>query len=232
VVTFHFDPGSLSTRFVHDRLRRVFSLPARATYVRVGWPALIGEFRYAAEERGVRITTGSRVTTLPDDRPLILATSLAAASTLLGDDTLTQETDATALVDVAVRQDLRDAFVVSDLDYGGWLERFSLPDPGLAPAGESLVQVQVPLRPDDSRPVAIGRVEALIDDGLPGFRDRTTWRDRAAIDRGDDVYFVGDQVAAPGLLSEVSVSSAPGRSIWSSGLQALCVDRMLCSGRD
>lgn len=36
----------------------------------------------------------------------------------------------------------------------------------------------------------------------------STWRDRPAIDRGDGVYLAGDMVAAPGLLSEVSVSSA------------------------
>ncbi len=36
----------------------------------------------------------------------------------------------------------------------------------------------------------------------------TSWRDRPAIDRGDDVYLAGDMVAAPGLLSEVSWASA------------------------
>ena len=39
---------------------------------------------------------------------------------------------------------------------------------------------------------------------LPG----TSWRDRPAIDRGDDVYLVGDMVAAPGLLAEVSHTAA------------------------
>ena len=73
----------------------------------------------------------------------------------------------------------------------------------------------------------VSRLERLADLGLPGWRDRvafrrdavargrtggvdypgTTWRDRPAIDRGDGVYLVGDQVAAPGLLSEVSVAS-------------------------
>ncbi|MFD9241902.1 FAD-dependent oxidoreductase, partial [Streptomyces sp. NPDC059556] len=33
-------------------------------------------------------------------------------------------------------------------------------------------------------------------------------RDRPAVDRGDGVYLVGDQVAAPGVLSEVSFTSA------------------------
>lgn len=39
---------------------------------------------------------------------------------------------------------------------------------------------------------------------LPG----TSWRDRPAVDRGDGVYLAGDQVAAPGVLSEVSFNSA------------------------
>ena len=36
----------------------------------------------------------------------------------------------------------------------------------------------------------------------------TTWRDRPSGDRGDDVHVVGDMVAAPGLLSEVTHQSA------------------------
>ena len=38
---------------------------------------------------------------------------------------------------------------------------------------------------------------------LPG----TTWRDRPAVDRGDGVFLAGDQVAAPGVLSEVAFAS-------------------------
>ncbi|CAM5614935.1 NAD(P)-binding protein [Streptomyces violaceorubidus] len=49
--------------------------------------------------------------------------------------------------------------------------------------------------------VANGRTGAV---DLPG----TTWRDRPAVDRGDGVYLAGDQVASPGLLSEVSFNSA------------------------
>jgi hypothetical protein len=39
---------------------------------------------------------------------------------------------------------------------------------------------------------------------LPG----SSWRDRPAVDRGDGIFLVGDQVATPGLLSEVSFHSA------------------------
>jgi phytoene dehydrogenase-like protein len=228
VTTYHHDPGSLSARFVHERLRRAFSPPPKARYVVGGWSVLIARLAEVARSLGVRVETGHRVTDLPTDRPLIVATSLAAARVLLRDETLEQESGATALVDVAVRQDRRDAFVVSDLDHCGWLERFSAPDPGLAPHGESLIQAQVPIRPGDSTAEAIARVDALLALGVPGFADRTTWRreslarartgavdlpgrtwrDRPAIDRGNQVFLVGDQVAAPGLLSEVTVNSA------------------------
>ena len=36
----------------------------------------------------------------------------------------------------------------------------------------------------------------------------TTWRERPAIDRGNGIFLCGDQVAAPGCLSEVSFASA------------------------
>jgi hypothetical protein len=35
-----------------------------------------------------------------------------------------------------------------------------------------------------------------------------TWQQRPAIDRGDGVFLCGDQVAAPGVLAEVSLASA------------------------
>ena len=86
--------------------------------------------------------------------------------------------------------------------------------------------------PDSRRPRrvegdGIARAEDLLDLGFPGWRDRvewrrealatgrtgavdrpgTTWRDRPAIDRGNGIYLAGDQVAAPGLLREVSFNS-------------------------
>jgi phytoene dehydrogenase-like protein len=228
VATFHHDPGSLSARFVQERLQRVFSVPPQATYLRGGWPVLVERLAAAARERGVCIETGHRVTALPGGGPVVVAVPLASARRLLGDDGLHQPGGATALLDVAVRTDRRDAFVVSDLDAGGWLERFTVPDPSLAPAGESLVQAQVPFGPDDSREVALGRVEGLLDLGLPDWRSRLTWRrdalargrtgavdlpgrtwrDRPAVDRGGGVFLAGDEVAAPGLLSEVAFCSA------------------------
>jgi phytoene dehydrogenase-like protein len=101
-------------------------------------------------------------------------------------------------------------------------------DPSLAPAGHSLVQAEMPLRDGEAVADAVSRVERLADLGLPGWRDRVTWRreatahhrtgaldlpgrtwrDRPAAERGDGVWLAGDSVAAPGLLSEVSVTSA------------------------
>jgi phytoene dehydrogenase-like protein len=138
------------------------------------------------------------------------------------------ESGRTLLLDLAVRAAPGDAFVVSDLDAAGWLERYTLPDPSLAPAGESLVQAQLPMRAGEGRAEAAARMETLAGQALPGLRERvtwrregvahrrtgaldlpgTTWRDRPAVDRGDGVFLAGDMVAAPGLLSEVSFHSA------------------------
>ncbi|MDX3671038.1 FAD-dependent oxidoreductase [Streptomyces europaeiscabiei] len=160
--------------------------------------------------------------------PIIVATSLAAARRLLKDDSLTWPSGRTALVDLAVRTRRGDAFAVSDLDAPGWIERFTAQDRTLAPAGEQLLQGQFPIGPHESRADGVARAERLLDLGFPGWRDRvtrrreatangrtgavdppgTSWRDRPAVDRGDGVYLAGDQVAAPGVLSEVSFNSA------------------------
>jgi hypothetical protein len=103
-----------------------------------------------------------------------------------------------------------------------------MPDPSLCPPDEHLVQAQIGMRPDESLDDAVARAERLLDAGYAGWRDRerwrrqakidgesgavdlpgTSWRDRPAIDRGHGVYLVGDMVAAPGLLAEVSHASA------------------------
>ncbi|MDX3643067.1 FAD-dependent oxidoreductase [Streptomyces sp. MB09-02B] len=160
--------------------------------------------------------------------PIIVATSLDVARRLLKDDSLTWPSGRTALLDLAVRTRRGDAFAVSDLDAPGWIERFTAQDRTLTPAGEQLLQGQFPIGPHQSRADGIARAEHLLDLGFPGWRDRvtwrreatangrtgavdpvgTTWRDRPAVDRGDGVYLAGDQVAAPGVLSEVSFNSA------------------------
>lgn len=160
--------------------------------------------------------------------PVIVATSLEAARRLLGDDTLRWDSGHTVLVDLGLRRRRGDAFVVSDLDEAGWAERYSAPDPTVAPAGHSLVQAQMPLRPDESTGSGRRRLERMLDLGYPGWPDRLvwrrhgiaygrtgaldlpgrTWRDRPRVDRGEGVFLAGDMVAAPGLLSEVAFASA------------------------
>ncbi|GAA4316336.1 NAD(P)-binding protein [Streptomyces venetus] len=228
VALFHHDPGSLSAAFVQERLRRATKLPPEAHYPRGGWATLIDRMAARAWNLGVRIETLSRVDALPTDTPVVVATSLDAARRLLQDSSLTWPSGRTALVDLAVRTRRGDAFAVSDLDAPGWLERFTAQDRSLAPAGEQLIQGQIPLAPRESKADGTARAEQLLDLGFPGWRERVTWRresvaggrtgavdppgtcwrDRPAVDRGDGVYLAGDQVAAPGVLSEVSFNSA------------------------
>ncbi|MFG2892097.1 FAD-dependent oxidoreductase [Streptomyces sp. NPDC048248] len=228
VATFHHDPGLLSAAFVQERLRRTTSLPPEAHYLRGGWGALIARMAGHARGLGVRIETGSHVDSLPEENPVIVATHLDAARTLLKDDGLHWDGARTVLLDIAVRTRRGDPFALSGLDFPGWIERFTSQDPGLAPRGEQLLQGQIGIAPDERRADGVARAERLLDAGFPGWRERTTWRreslatgrtgavdppgttwcDRPAVDRGYGVYLAGDQVAAPGVLSEVSFSSA------------------------
>jgi hypothetical protein len=134
------------------------------------------------------------------------------------------------VLDVALAGTSDLAAMVLDLsdDLRGCImaERFTALDPTLAPPGIELVQAQLGI--DDSATLddAAARMErtldgfgswrahevwrrALVVEGAAGAVDPvgTTWRDRPAIDRGDGRYLAGDAVAAPGLLSEVSVNS-------------------------
>ncbi|MFB6840573.1 NAD(P)-binding protein [Streptomyces sp. NPDC056361] len=229
VALFHHDPGSLSARFVQERLHRAASVPPEAHYPLGGWGELIDRMAARAWEMGVRIETSSRVDALPaDGGPVIVATALPAAARLLGDPSLTWESGRTVLFDLALRTRKGDPFVISDLDAPGWIERFTAQDPSLAPAGLQLVQAQLPIGPDGTKADGIAHAERLLDLGFPRWRERavwqrasvsqgrtgavdrpgTTWRDRPAVDRGNGVYLVGDQVAAPGVLAEVSFTSA------------------------
>ncbi|MFI6037745.1 FAD-dependent oxidoreductase [Streptomyces sp. NPDC051315] len=228
VALFHHDPGALSAAFVQERLRRATKLPPEAHYPRGGWGALVDRMAARAWNLGVRMETLSRVDTLPTGSPVIVATSLDAARGLLGDASLTWPSGRTTLIDLAVRSRRGDAFAVSDLDAPGWIERFTAQDRTLAPAGEQLIQGQIPIAPQESKHEGVARAEHLLDLGFPGWRERvtwrreavaagrtgavdlpgTSWRDRPAVDRGDGVYLAGDQVAAPGVLSEVSFNSA------------------------
>ncbi|MEU5714895.1 NAD(P)-binding protein [Streptomyces sp. NPDC020403] len=232
VALFHHDPGSLSAAFVQDRLRRATALPPEARYPVGGWAQLVDRMAARAWNLGVRVETTRRIDAsalagLARTGPVIVATHLDSARTLLDDPTLTWDSGRTTLIDLAVRTRRGDPYILSDLDAPGWIERFTAADPTLAPHGEQLVQGQIPLAPGTPRTEAVRRAEHLLDLGFPGWRTRTTWRrealatgrtgavdrpgttwrDRPAIDRGDGILLAGDQVAAPGLLSEVSFTS-------------------------
>jgi phytoene dehydrogenase-like protein len=228
VALFHHDPGALSAAFVQERLRRATKLPPEAHYPRGGWASVVDRMAARAWNLGVRMETLSRVDTVPTDTPVVVATSLDAARRLLRDDSLTWTSGRTTLLDLALRTRRGDAFAVSDLDFPGWIERFTAQDRTLAPAGEQLLQGQIPIAPHESKDDGVRRAEELLDLAFEGWRERvtwrraavahgrtgavdlpgTSWRDRPAVDRGDGVYLAGDQVAAPGVLSEVSFTSA------------------------
>lgn len=228
VYTFHHDPGELSAAFVWERTQRLLLTPRPpARFVVGGWTNLVGGLERRARELGVEIVTGERVDALPDP-PAIVALELCDARTLLDDDTLRWPSGRTVCLDLGLGERRGDPWVVSDLENAGWIERYTAQDASLAPAGEQLVQAQMPIRPKESPEAAEARLEALLDFSLEGWRERvswrrrqvmdgrsgaldlpgTTWRDRPAIDRGDGVFLCGDQVAADGCLAEVSVASA------------------------
>ena len=231
--TFHHDPGTLSARFVWDRYRRVFVHPRRVRMVAGGWSALAGALADRAAACGVRIETGDKVTaaTLPGG-PAVVATRLEAASRLLERE-LRWPGARTALMDVAASPGRRGwpgtvIAVRADLRTCCLIDRITATFPDLlGHRGPELFQAQLGIGPQTSRADAAARIENTFDEAATGWRDRVvwqrsltltdatgaldppgaTWRDRPAIDQGDDRFLAGDAVAAPGLLSEVAVNS-------------------------
>lgn len=224
------DPGRLSAEFVFERLLRVTTpkFPPVTRYPVGGWAAVIARMERNAPAKGVRIETNSRVDKLPENGPVIVATSLEAARGLLEDETSRWESGRAALLDIGVRQGPRDPFAVFDFDEGAMVECFTSQDPTLASQGHDLFQSEIPSRSNESKADAIGRLESLLDLAMPGWRGRVTWRreqtashrtgaldlpgqtwrGRPPIDRSNGRYLIGDCVAAPGLLAEVSINSA------------------------
>lgn len=227
VATFDHDPGRLSAAFVHERLRRATTVPPTVRYIEGGWASLADRLAAHARRLGAVVETNAKVDRLPE-APVVLAVPLAAARRLLDDDTVAWTGTRTVLLDVAMRRRRRDPFFVSDFDEPGWAETYSQADTTLAPRGEQLVQAQKGLRPGEDLDHGVARVEQLLDAGYAGWRERetwrrrarvtdesgaldlpgSTWRDRPSVDRGDGVSLVGDMVAAPGLLSEVTHHAA------------------------
>jgi phytoene dehydrogenase-like protein len=231
VYSFHHDPGMLSAAFVWQRtVRSLLSPPPPARYPVGGWSAVVSSLEARARELGVAVEMGCAVDRLPEP-PVIVATELDQARRLLADDSISWTSGHTLCLDFAVRHRRGDPYVVSDLDDAGWIERFTAPDPSLAPAGEELVQAHMPIRPGEAPALAATRLERLLDASMPDWRERetwhrrqvmdarsgaldmpgTSWRDRPAVERGDGVFLAGDMVAAPGLLAEVA---------WASGVEA------------
>src|SRR5215218_9736078 len=81
----------------------------------------------------------------------------------------------TLTLDLGLRERSADPWVVSDLERAGWIERYSAQDRSLAPAGEQLVQGQMPIRPDESADGAALRLEQLLDASFEDWRERITW---------------------------------------------------------
>ncbi|WP_030566345.1 FAD-dependent oxidoreductase [Streptomyces aureocirculatus] len=230
-VTYDADTGRLSAAFVWELFRRVFAPTVPSVrWVVGGWQRVLHRLEARARELGVRIESNSRITDLADVRggPVIVATELASARALLGDDSLRWTSGHCVLLDLAVRRDRRDRFITFDLDAGGFHECYSMQDPTIAPRGESLFQLDMPVRQGESTASARARLEALADLTLPGRRERVTWqrsgtakgrtgaldlpgqtwRDRPAVERGDGVFLAGDMVAAPGMRGEIAILSA------------------------
>lgn len=229
VATYDADTGRLSAAFVWELFQRVYGprMPG-VRWVRGGWQAVLDRMARRAVELGVRIETGSRVDALPEDGPVIVATQLASAARLVGGDDLFWTSGHCALLDIAVRSDRRDRTIVFDLDESAFHECYTMQDDAIAPQGESLFQLQMPVRRGERHQEAHQRLRAFADQVLPGWSERVTfertamakgrtgaldlpgltWRDRPAIDRGDGVYLVGDMVAAPGMRGEITINSA------------------------
>ena len=228
VYTFHHDPGELSAAFVWERTQRLL-LTARppARFVVGGWTMLVEALERHARSLAITIVTRERVQELPDP-PVIVALELRDARGLLSDEALRWHSGRTVCLDVGLRERRGDPWIVSDLEEAGWAERYSAQDASLAPAGEQLVQAQMPIRPQESAEDAALRLERLLDASFEDWRKRATWRrrqvmdgrsgaldfpgaswrDRPSIDRGEGIFLCGDQVAAPGCLAEVSFASA------------------------
>jgi FAD dependent oxidoreductase len=229
VLTFDHDPGRLSAAFVAPKVRRLLmTLPPVTRYPVGGWNALIDRLASYATSRGVRVVLDAKVDTLPPP-PVIVAVDPRAARSLLHDDDLGHIGTDTTLLDVGLEGSPRgETFNLIDLDEAGFAERFTAVDASLAPPDATLIQALIGKRPGELLDDAVARLETVLDVGWPTWRGREmwrrrasvreasgaldlpgqTWRDRAAIARGDGVWLVGDWVAAPGHLSEVSASSA------------------------
>jgi len=226
------DVGSQDASVVWDVMRRTRWQPAR--YVVGGWSTMVAMLEQRALANGVRIHLHHPFDL--GDRgvgPTIVATELATAARLLADESLTWPSSTVACLDVGLaaetlsRQGKRRASAI-DLDNVGFISRYTSKDRSLAPSGGEVIQATGSRRAGESIDASVERIRAGLDAVYPGWSEGvswsrrfdasgratpwhapgTTWHDRPAIDRGGNCYLVGDHVAAPGFLAEVSVNSA------------------------
>jgi phytoene dehydrogenase-like protein len=230
-LTFDHDPGRLSAAFVTERIRRIVLRPLpTARYVEGGWSALVKRLAAYAVSAGVRIETDASVRSLDEAGagPIIVAVEPGAARRLLADTTLRVESPRVALLDVGLEHRRGDPYLVVDLDEAAFFTRVTAVVPEHAPEDQELVQASVGLRPDENAGSGHARLEAILDQAFPDWRQRlvwrraakvhestgaldlpgSTWQDRPALTYADSVWLAGDWVAAPGHLSEVSCTSA------------------------
>ena len=128
---------------------------------------------------------------------------------------------------MALRRRRGDPTAVLDIDGHVYCSNYAASDPSVAPEGEALIQAVAGVRDGEEDESAHSRIHHVLDKAYKGWRERTVWkrsgitqnvgpadlpgtrwRDRPAIDRGAGRFLVGDHVAAPGLLAEVSFESA------------------------
>lgn len=228
VTTYDADTERLSVAFVWNLFQRLFGprIPA-IRWIRGGWQRVVDRMVLRAIELGVNIETESRVDDLPDG-PTIIATDLESAKRLLGDTSLSGTAGHCVLLDAAVDYRRSDITIGFDLDEGGYHESYSMQDDTVAPTGQALFQLQIPVRSDETMAHARERLHTFAKSVIPDYVDRATfirngsaknctgaldlprhtWHDRPGIDRGNDVYLVGDMVAAPGMRGEIAINSA------------------------
>jgi NAD(P)-binding Rossmann-like domain len=242
-VTFDHDPGRWSAAFIHERLARIFRPRPPVRYVIGGWGQLVARLEARARALEIEIRLGTEVGVLPE-APAVVATELHEARHLLADDSLRWHGTRAVLLDVGLARQRGDPAVVFDLDAPALLERFSIVEGTVAPKGYDLVQAHMGLRPGEDPDEGAHRLEAVFDASYPAWRERqvwgrrmvvegrtgaldppgTTWRDRPQPNRGAGIFVVGDMMAAPGMLSEVALSSALEASAaaltWNAGQSA------------
>ena len=119
ILTYYHDPGALSAAFLWEPLvRGLLSAPPTARYPLGGWSSIVRRLEERALALGVRIQTGMRVEDLPA-APVIVATELADARGLLGDDSLRWLSGNAVCLDLGLSRRRGDPFVVVDLQETG-----------------------------------------------------------------------------------------------------------------